>query len=77
MIAKRLISFDKRIEKLIDCMLNDTLSTQDNVVMLKTKIFEYTNDSKFVKSKNMGEILKHAFEFIKLNYKTENTDVIF
>lgn len=77
MIAKRLISFDKRIEKLIDCMLNDTLSTQENVVMLKTKIFEYTNDSKFIKSKNMGEILKHAFEFIKLNYKTENTDVIF
>lgn len=77
MIAKRLISFDKRIEKLINCMINDTLSTQENVVMLKTKIFEYTNDSKFIKSKNMGEILKHAFEFIKLNYKTENTDVIF
>ena len=58
-------------------MINDTLSTQENVVMLKTKIFEYTNDSKFIKSKNMGEILKHAFEFIKLNYKNENTDVIF
>lgn len=77
MIAKRLISFQKRIEKLINCMINDTLSTQENVAMLKTKIFEYTNDSKFIKSKNMGEILKHAFEFIKLNYKTENPDVIF
>lgn len=77
MVAKRLISFENRIEKLIECMVSETLSTPENVMLLKTKIFEYTNDSKFIKSKKMGEILKYAFEFVKRNYKTENTDIIF
>jgi len=77
MVAKRLISFDKRIKKLLDCMQSDTVSTPENVVLLKTKIFDYTNDPKFIKSKNMGEILKHTFDFVKRNYKTESTDIVF
>ena len=77
MVAKRLISFDKRIKKLLDCMQSETVSTPENVVLLKTKIFEYTNDPKFIKSKNMGEILKHTFDFVKRNYKTESTDIVF
>jgi len=30
-----------------------------------------------MKSKNMGEILKNALEFVKRNYETENTEIVF
>ena len=76
-IAKRLMSYKNRIERLIKSMIADTLSTPEHEAMLKTKIFEYTNDPKFLKSKNMGEILKNALDFVKRNYETENTEVVF
>ena len=76
-IAKRLMSYKNRVERLIKSMIADTLSTPEHEAMLKTKIFEYTNDPKFLKSKNMGEILKNALDFVKLNYETENTEVVF
>ena len=76
-IAKRLMSYKNRIERLIKAMIADTLSTPEHEAMLKTKIFEYTNDPKFLKSKNMGEILKNALDFVKRNYETENTEVVF
>ena len=40
---------------------------------LKTKIYEYTNDMKFKRSKNMGEILKNALDFVKRNYENHHT----
>jgi len=76
-IAKRLMSYKNRVERLIKSMIADTLSTPEHEAMLKTKIFEYTNDPKFLKSKNMGEILKNALDFVKRNYETENTEVVF
>ena len=76
-IAKRLMSYKNRVERLIKSMIADTLSTPEHEAMLKNKIFEYTNDPKFLKSKNMGEILKNALDFVKLNYETENTEIVF
>ena len=76
-IAKRLMSYKNRVERLIKSMITDTLSTPEHEAMLKTKIFEYTNDPKFLKSKNMGEILKNALDFVKRNYETENSEVVF
>ena len=76
-IAKRLMSYKNRVERLIKSMIADTLSTPEHETLLKTKIFEYTNDPKFLKSKNMGEILKNALDFVKRNYETENTEVVF
>ena len=76
-IAKRLMSYKNRVERLIKSMIADTLSTPEHEAMLKTKIFEYTNDPKFLKSKNMGEILKNALDFVKRNYETENSEVVF
>ena len=72
-IAKRLISYGKRIEKLLDCMIMDDISTQENVDQLKSRIYEYTNDMKFRHSKNMGEILKYALDFVKRNYENHHT----
>lgn len=72
-VAKRLLSYNDRIKGLLDCMMNDTLSTKENVELLKSKIYDYTLDLKFKHSKNMGEILKHALDFVKRNYETVNT----
>lgn len=76
-IAKRLLSYENRISKLIESMSGDTISVPENELLLKTTIFEYTKDPKFLKSNNMGEILKNALDFVKRNYETENTEIIF
>ena len=72
-IAKRLISFHDRIDELINCMVADTLSTKENTSQLRSKIYDYTLDLKFKKSKNMGEILKNALDFVKRNYENVYT----
>ena len=76
-VAKRLLSFKNRVERLIQCMISDTLSTPEHETLLKTKIFEYTGDTRFLKSKNMGEILKNSLSYVKRNYQTENTGIFF
>ena len=72
-VAKRMISFHDRIEELLNCMVNDTLSKNEHIDLLKGKIYEYTNDLKFMKSKNMGDILKNALDYVKRNYQDVST----
>ncbi len=72
-VAKRMISYHDRITELLDCMINDTLSKDENIELLKSKIYDYTLDLKFKRSKNMGEILKNALEYVKRNYQDVNT----
>lgn len=71
-LVKRLKSFQIRIKGLLDCMTEDTISKKENVDLLKSKIFDYTHDIKFKRSKNMGEILKSALEFLAFNYENVN-----
>ncbi len=72
-IAKRLISYHDRIAELLDCMVHDSISKPENIKALKTTIFEYTQDVKFKRSKNMGEIVKNALAFVQRNYQNVNT----
>lgn len=67
-IAKRLISYNDRMNSLLDCMVNDTISNKKNITQLKKVIYDYTLDLNFKRSKNMGEILKHALDFVRRNY---------
>ncbi|WP_066220684.1 hypothetical protein [Formosa haliotis] len=71
-IAKRLISYQKRIGKLINCMIKDNLSTPENVEQLSNSIYDYTLDMHIKHSKGMGEILKFALDFVKRNYEDVN-----
>ncbi|MBO3097366.1 hypothetical protein [Gelidibacter pelagius] len=71
-IAKRLISYHERIKELLDCMIDDTLSKPEHIKLLKMTIYEYTRDLKFKRSKNMGEIVKNALDFVQRNYETVN-----
>lgn len=67
-LVKRLKSYHVRVDKLLDCMVNDSISTEENIEQLKMTIFEYTQDIKFKRARNMGEILKAALEFMVRNY---------
>ena len=71
-LVKRLKSFHDRISELLDCMVNDTISTPEHIDEPKTKIYQYTLDVKFKRSKGMGEILKNALDFLKFNYENVN-----
>jgi len=75
-IARRLKSSKIRIYRLIDCMKNDHISTDDKVEKLKMDLFEYTRDVHFKECKSMGEILNVAFDFVVRNYENVNTYIL-
>ena len=68
-LVKRLKSFQNRIGKLLDCMVADSISKEENIDLLKFKIFDYTQDVNFKRCKNMGQILKFSLEFLTRNYE--------
>jgi len=75
-VAKRLISYHDRMNELLDCMVDDTISIEENILQLKSVIYDYTLDLKFKRCKNMGEIVKNALDFVKRNYETVNTNIL-
>ncbi|MCF1422171.1 MULTISPECIES: hypothetical protein [Mangrovimonas] len=76
-VAKRMISYHERIEELLDCMQNDTLSTPEHIAILKEEIYNYTMDVEFRRSKGMGQIMKNALDFVKRNYQGMNMQNFF
>ena len=69
-VAKRMLSYKSRVNKLLDCMINDHISTKTHVKMLKETIFEYTNHEIFLDCKNMGEILNKSLVYLKENFES-------
>ena len=76
LLAKRVSSEDDRLKLLLSCMKNDSISTPEKIKELKTGLFKLTNDINFKKSKNMGEILESALDFIVRNYQNVNPYII-
>ena len=76
LLAKRAANEQDRLQELLNCMCNDTISTPEKVSQLKKGLFDLTKDIKFKRSSNMGEILKSALDFIVRNYKNENPYII-
>ena len=68
-VARRILSNESRLTHLLKCMLNDHISTKENIFQLRNEIFKLTSYSMFKKSNSMGEILKASFNFIKRNYE--------
>lgn len=68
-VAKRILSSEDRVNQLIFCMKNDTISTDENVELLKKQVYDFTKDITFKKSNNMGEILENALDFVRRNYE--------
>lgn len=76
LLAKRAWNEKKRLKGLMNCMKNDTISSPQKVNQLQTDLFELTNDVKFKKAKNMGEVLQSALDFVVRNYKSENPYIL-
>ncbi len=76
MVAKRIKGSHERMKDLLECMKNDSISTPENIKQLKAELTRYTNDKKFKKCVNMGEILEVAFDFVVRNYESANTYII-
>ena len=76
-IAKRLISFNKRIDNLISIMKNQKISLPENLEKLKIEIFNYTKDSSFKKSKSMGDLMEATFNFLVRNYENVSLSKLF
>jgi hypothetical protein len=67
LLAKRATSENSRLKKLMLCMREDEISQPAKISELKKGLFELTGDIEFKKSKNMGEILGAALDFIIRN----------
>ncbi len=68
LIAKRLITSQKRFQVLIKCMRADTITTQEKLKTLKTELHQYSGDIDFKRVRNMGGILETALAFVLRNY---------
>ena len=58
LIAHRLKSSPKEIADIITCMENDSISTEENILSLKTELSKHYNNQDFLKCNNMGQILR-------------------
>ncbi len=76
LLAKRAVSEQDRLKELMDCMIEDSISTKAKIISLKNELFKLTADVSFKKSTNMGEILNSALDYIVRNYKNENPYII-
>lgn len=76
LLAKRAKNEQTRLKELLKCMRQDTLSKPEKVKELKKGLFELTKDVNFKKSKNMGELLSNALDFVTRNYVSENPYII-
>ncbi len=71
-MAKRMINAGKRIERLVACMMNDEISSQENIEKLKAEIYELTQDVAFKRSDKMGQVVRAALDFVQRNYENVN-----
>lgn len=72
LLAKRMINTRKRYKELIRCMINDHVSTMQNVKSLRNDLYKYTTDMKFKRARTMGQILRTALNFVQRNYENVN-----
>jgi hypothetical protein len=68
-LAKRILSAENRINRLLEIMGEDQLAPESHLKQLQMELYRYTNDLNFKKAKSMGNIMAAAFEFITRNFK--------
>ena len=76
LLAKRASSEYERLTDLLNCMKKDKLSTPAKIKELKKELFALTKDIRFRRSKNMGDIVSSALDFVKRNYENVNPYII-
>lgn len=68
-VAKRILSSGNRIKKLRAICKKDTISTPENIELLRDQIQVLTQDLNFKKCQTMGEVLDLALNFVRRNYE--------
>lgn len=76
LIAKRASSEWTRLQDLLTCMKQETLSSKENIDSLSKSLYKYAKDVNFKKAKGMGEIVESAISFVVRNYKNINPYII-
>ena len=71
-VAKRIMSSGNRLNRLLEAIFDDTISTPENIEALKMEIYALTLDLKFKRSSTMGQVLKYALDFVQRNYENVN-----
>jgi uncharacterized SAM-dependent methyltransferase len=71
-LAKRILSAETRIKRLLKIMGNDLIAPDEHVQRLKSDLYAFTNDFNFKSAKRMGNVLTAAFRFVTRNYKNAN-----
>ncbi|WP_340202668.1 hypothetical protein [Ascidiimonas sp. W6] len=69
LIAKRILTANKRIKVLLKVMIKDEISSKNKILELRKDLYNYTLDVKFKRSKNMGQIVRTALDYVKRNYE--------
>lgn len=68
-IAKRILSWGRRLKRLLEVCKEDNIAPSENTELLKSQLLDLTGDINFRDSKTMGEVLIHALDFVKRNYE--------
>ena len=68
-IAKRMLGSEKRLKKLLKCMVKDQLAPFKHVRLLRQQLYDFTLDMKFKRCRTMGNVLRVALDFVKRNYE--------
>lgn len=76
LIAKRASSEKYRLNLLLESMKKDELSPDENFTELQGQLYKFVKDVNFKRSKNMGELLSSAIQFVVRNYKNINPYII-
>ncbi|EIJ37244.1 hypothetical protein [Galbibacter orientalis] len=69
LLAKRILTSKKRLKALLRCMINDHITTPENLEELKEELYNYTLDVKFKRCRSMGQVVRVALEFVRRNYE--------
>ncbi|MDA0773695.1 MAG: hypothetical protein O2914_07165 [Bacteroidetes bacterium] len=76
-VAKRLISFERRVAKLLKQMKLTPLTLPENLENLKQEIYNFTKDEAFRHCQNMGDVMQAAFAYVKSNYENVSLNKLF
>ena len=71
-LAKRILSAGKRLNKLMKIMNVDRVSKPENIENLSKELYKFTKDDAFQTCTRMGEVMHASFSFVLRNYKNMN-----
>ncbi len=66
LIANRVRNSRYALKDLLDAMVADTISFDENVAQLKSDLAEFYNEPRFLKCRNMGEMVKLSLKMVFL-----------